>query len=1187
MDKNILTILLLGLFMISFASALEFDNVKSYNPITREVTITNAFGFGEVIGEARLNTLLNVNVARGYQKVAEFQITAYQDYNDALKQFSFTDMKNKKKINRDYDLKYLTYEDVLVDDYNLYCYNTTSENGSIDYEKCENILIGSHYEQREIWTKITPANLKKDDVLTIGVFTEVQEGDYVDWIPIIYGVEVEEWATWTEDLNVGILSYYKLDEQDVSESGIIIDAVGTNNGTNVGGVNTSGIINTAYNFIGYSNDRINTNFKPTSTNVTYSTWVYLTQTSTGIAWRILSNEDTNTGFSVTVHSSGGVLSIKKGTGTGTGEVYSNYVLTNNANKWVNIITVWDGTNVIIYINGTQDSSQALPGAIVWGAKNLLIGNRPTSFDRGFAGRIDEVAVWGRALSPSEALKVFEAGRDGSSYTTLFAPTIILNSPSSTNYTTLQNITINLTAYDNMNLTDVKLYVNDVLNQTNATGVNNSNYIFPLNLGDGDYTIYGKATDNESGETNSDSIRIVVNTTPFIEFVSPTTENGTNLTIDYIPINISLTEDYFANLTLDFYFNDVLNESLVLTNSTRFYNKTGCLSGNWKVNATVWTTTGNMNVTKTRSFNIDVILPTIDIEAPTILIPYNYVGNNETLNVTFTDTSLESCWYDYNGTNITIEGCLTGVKNSTTFILEEGNYNMTLYANDSISNLNSTFINWTYNIFELNITYNEEVLDLSIEDFILYVQSTEEITESKMNYNGTDYSSNILSLGSDIYKITNTIQIPDTDADTNYTFYFNITTPTNTIITQSHNQTVFLLLIDNCDSYTNTIFNITLYDEKTLSDLFGTIEVNLELFNNDKKTALTNAVSNFYNMSEMAICTNVNLTGTGYYYDLEVRYYVDPTNTSSFVYVPEFYHIQKASVENLPQLLKLYNLHSNQSTEFTMYYRDNDYTARPNVLLQIQRKYVSEGIFRTVEIPITSNEGSALGHFDLDNYKYKIIATYNGEVLNIFDNPAIVCESELSGLCTLTLNGQGSSDAFEDYETIIDTSYNLISNGTIITYSFTIPSGETKHVRVVMVQSSPFQDDVTICNTSLTSSAGTIECTASSTIGDSNVLIKVFLDDVLVVRANVYYQEDLGDFFLLNNYAIASLFLIMLITMMVSSPVIMVATSIFSVALLGLVFLIKGSSIGLNLGAFSWLLIAGILILVKLNKKDET
>ena len=588
-----------------------------------------------------------------------------------------------------------------------------------------------------------------------------------------------------------------------------------------------------------------------------------------------------------------------------------------------------------------------------------------------------------------------------------------------------------------------------------------------------------------------------------------------------------------------------------------------------------------------SLGPEIIPPVIDVQSPIGTLGQNAVGQNETLNVTFTDSNLDSCWYNYNGTNVSIDGCQSGVKNFTQFILESMNTNMTLYANDSLGNLNSTFIEWNYNMLSLNLTYNEEVLDLSIEDFVLYVQSAEEITESKMNYNGVDYASSLLSLGSGLYRITNSIQVPDVAVDTNYTFYFNITTVSENFITDSNNQSVFILLIDNCASYTNELFNITLYDEKTLLTLLGTIEVNLELFNADKVTALTTAVNNFYNMSNMQICSNVNLTSTGYYYDLELRYYVDPTNTSSFLYVPEFYHIQKASVSNFLQTINLYNLNINQSTEFEMFYRDNNYVARPNVLLQIERKYVSEGIFRVVEIPITSSEGTAVGHFDLNNYKYRIVATENGIILNTFDNPAIVCESELSGQCTLTLNGQGDPDAYRDYEEIQDISYDIRLNDTNITLEYVIPSGETKQVRVTMIQESPFTDPTTICNQSITSSAGSFTCTANSTIGDSSVTIEIRVDGVLVIRTNAYYQEDLGDFFLLNNYAIAAFLVILLVTMMVSSPKIMVVTAIFSVAFLGMTFLLKGSSIGLVLGSFSWLVVAGIIILIKINKKDET
>jgi len=90
-----------------------------------------------------------------------------------------------------------------------------------------------------------------------------------------------------------------------------------------------------------------------------------------------------------------------------------------------------------------------------------------------------------------------------------APTITLNSPSSANYATAQNLVINFTASDDINLLSVKLYVNDVLKQTNSSGINNSIYLFNLNLNNGSYIIKGIATDSNSKTTNSSEITIII------------------------------------------------------------------------------------------------------------------------------------------------------------------------------------------------------------------------------------------------------------------------------------------------------------------------------------------------------------------------------------------------------------------------------------------------------------------------------------------------------------------------------------------------------------------------------------------------------------------------------------------------------------------------------------------------------
>jgi len=149
-------IVLLAVMLLQTISAFEFDNVKSYDPNTRTIIVTNIFGFGSQIGEAKLLTPLNVQVPPGYQKVAEFEIKSYDDYSNALSNIVFYNKReDSKEINREYDFKYKTIQVVKVPDYETTCKDIWNEkNKSLDQE-CTTKEIGSHEEKQEVWVDMT------------------------------------------------------------------------------------------------------------------------------------------------------------------------------------------------------------------------------------------------------------------------------------------------------------------------------------------------------------------------------------------------------------------------------------------------------------------------------------------------------------------------------------------------------------------------------------------------------------------------------------------------------------------------------------------------------------------------------------------------------------------------------------------------------------------------------------------------------------------------------------------------------------------------------------------------------------------------------------------------------------------------------------------------------------------------
>lgn len=226
--KALCCIFLIGVMILfnSFFVVAEttFDNVKSYDTQTKTVTIKNLFGLGDTYATIKLDTnwCNNVNgirceqdsgivyVPMGYQQVAEFIVTGFQDYKDFINYIEFYDLNsNKNKVTKEYDLKFRKLVNYTVDNY-YYGITGYNPNATANYGYVKN---GTRIETREEWEKLTPADLKKNEVMNIGIFTNVNYNDKVDWIPTFMGVKVEEWATYVQSsgtktyIDIGGLNY--------------------------------------------------------------------------------------------------------------------------------------------------------------------------------------------------------------------------------------------------------------------------------------------------------------------------------------------------------------------------------------------------------------------------------------------------------------------------------------------------------------------------------------------------------------------------------------------------------------------------------------------------------------------------------------------------------------------------------------------------------------------------------------------------------------------------------------------------------------------------------------------------------------------------------------------------------------------------------------------------------------------
>jgi len=78
-------------------------------------------------------------------------------------------------------------------------------------------------------------------------------------------------------------------------------------------------------------------------------------------------------------------------------------------EWAYVGFTYDGSNIRLYINGQIDSVTPCNGNFVRSTNNIYIGKDGSWNSIGFAGQIDAVGIWNRALSDAEVAELYNNG----------------------------------------------------------------------------------------------------------------------------------------------------------------------------------------------------------------------------------------------------------------------------------------------------------------------------------------------------------------------------------------------------------------------------------------------------------------------------------------------------------------------------------------------------------------------------------------------------------------------------------------------------------------------------------------------------------------------------------------------------------------------------------------------------------
>lgn len=575
----------------------------------------------------------------------------------------------------------------------------------------------------------------------------------------------------------------------------------------------------------------------------------------------------------------------------------------------------------------------------------------------------------------------------------------------------------------------------------------------------------------------------------------------------------------------------------------------------------------------------------------------YTANN---NINFSGQVIPSSGSNFtNITNATlfIWNSLGTVANRTTLI---NLTNLPTTFNYSIYNLNQGAYEWNiYGCFlnnscffdTQNLTFTSGIeitgqsyanttIEGSLEPFRINVTLGEQIIQAVANivYNNTSYSASPTISGNNVSFLRN-IVVPGVDLTTDISFYWEIllTGPTGTVGVNSStgSQRVTPLGIDNCGTFGTRILNFSVIDEELQTVLpNASIEAAVNIYDADRSSRILN-ISGIYNRTA-SFCINSNLTNaSNLLLDTIVKY-------SEEVHATEYYNIynQTLNSSSLSNNITLYDLNISDSTDFQLTFTGSDFLPVENALVFLERRYIAENIFKTVELPLTDSNGQSILHMVRNDVLYNIRIVRGTEVIGNFESITAFCEDFVIGNCKINLNAKDSTEQTFDYDESLGITYSGPSynnNTKVMSFSFISVTGTSKSMSMEVTRND-ILGNRTICNSEITGVSGTLACEVGD-IDDTELRTNIYVNGVLTITKNVKLDpENLGAIGLFGFFILMALLIFMFSE---SKSGVLISIIIGLAAGFGLGFT-NGALYGLGASGI-WIILVCIIGLWKLNQ----
>ncbi len=445
---------------------------------------------------------------------------------------------------------------------------------------------------------------------------------------------------------------------------------------------------------------------------------------------------------------------------------------------------------------------------------------------------------------------------------------------------------------------------------------------------------------------------------------------------------------------------------------------------------------------------------------------NTISGNTTNSSLFNFTDIDFGTYSWN-----VFGC--SINSSGDTLCSFANSNFTFLINQFVvesQSFNTDVLETNNEFFQINVSTVENVLSLS----------------AKLIYNGTPHQANTVCTDAGLCSSDVTIDIPlvTQGESENQSFFWEMSVfdGSSEILsnTTELQQNISRIHLEQCDgTFTIEALNFTAFDEQNITKISpyqfdGTFNVWLGTGDSTRNVSFSN------NAEETVLClTPVNATMK---IDAQIDYGFSDDNTT---YITRNYFFDNATISNETQHVPLFLLKNTESTTFILEVEALNLRGIPDSFIHTQRFYPGEGIFRTVQIGRTNEEGKTTGFFETETVDYKFLIIKNGQIIISTEQQKVVGESIPFTLVFRI--GQTIDTPWSFYEGLDSLQKNLSLNRDtgIISFTYIDTSGSLSSARLFVTNQKYVEAPTTICDVSTILSSATLVCNVTGFNGTIN------------------------------------------------------------------------------------------------------